>query len=446
VWYTIALEKEDIMAAIDPETVEAIQLRAPRASTEDAAFINAGMKSGKLFPAVDDPGDRENIRLNILSIDLIPSLSDFCENTKYLEPLVIAMKLLVDLAPRETLKSAFRRAYTGTSANCQEEVLLRRDGKHHLVSIACDPAELFELSYIQLFLFCAGDFTHMTNVACRKDLDEDKPIVKEPSALVIYRFATFAFQTGFDSLKIRRLRSQDPTSRQVLSCLRQLESDDENMDEESLRSETQQILNLRKARRDQQHRNDALSEQEPDLTTDLKDQTLEQRCGRAFHNAQKHDSKYLFLRWVFSTSQSRGRYITSFFVKRAILTAFLGDPSSSMPSEDAHMLNTEPTEAQRPLDSTEIPEIGSATAMILADQFSSVPSTYEDTHMLGLDPTENPEIESATTMILADQSYRSRDPQSIDMSPTVGSCYPLGDTMLTVSIRGQKSSFSTPKP
>jgi hypothetical protein len=75
-----------------------------------------------------------------------------------------------------------------------------------------------------------------------------------------------------------------------------------------------------------------------------------------------------------------------------------------------------------------------------------VPSTYEDTHMLGLDPTENPEIESATTMILADQSYRSRDPQSIDMSPTVGSCYPLGDTMLTVSIRGQKSSFSTPKP
>jgi hypothetical protein len=427
VWYSIGSENEAILNLFDPETVEAIQLRAPLASTEDAAFINAGMKSRKFFPAITDREDREKIRLNILSIDLILSLWDFCENTKYLEPLVIAMKLLVDLAPRETLKSAFRRAYT--RANCQDGVLLRRDGKHHLVPVRCDPAKLFDLSYIQLFLFCAGDFTHMANVACRKDSDGVKPIVEEPSALVIYRFATFASATGFDSLKIRRLKSRDPTSLQVLSCLIQLESDDENMDEESLRSETQQILSLRKARRDQQHRNNSLSEQEPDLTTDFMDQTLEQRCGRAFHNAQKLDSKYMFLRWVFSTSQSRGRYITSFFVKRAILTAFLEDPSSLIHSsaepvteEDAYMIDAAQMEAERQLVSMENPGAESATAIILADQFS----------------------QSDEDMVLADQFSQSyKDMSSLPIA-TVSSCYPLR-VLLTASRRGKRAIFSRPK-
>jgi hypothetical protein len=38
----------------------------------------------------------------------------------------------------------------------------------------------------------------MVNVACRKDIDEHKLLIREPSAKVIYRFATLAQSFGFD--------------------------------------------------------------------------------------------------------------------------------------------------------------------------------------------------------------------------------------------------------
>ncbi len=86
------------MELIDSATVEALQLKAPSISTEDAAFVNNGMASRKLFPFITDPAVREKIRLNVLQTEgLILTLWSYSEDTKYLEPLVNAMKILVEV-------------------------------------------------------------------------------------------------------------------------------------------------------------------------------------------------------------------------------------------------------------------------------------------------------------------------------------------------------------
>jgi len=308
------------MELTDSATVEALQLRAPSASTEDAAFINNGMTSRKLWPFITDSAVREKIRLNVLSTQgLIPTLWSYREDTKYLEPCVNAMKLLVDVGPTETLRKAFFRIYT--DKNIKRGSYLQQDDEHKVVKVIDDRADRFQFHYIQLFLYCARHFLRMVNVACRKDVDEHKPIIREPSAKIIYRFAVLARNFGFDSPQIQQLMSSDPTTQVVFDSLVRLESDEDDFDEKSLRDEAHQIVKFRqKQRRKQPH----ATRKKPCLTSDTVDQSLAERCGRAFDKAQKDDKKFLFLRWVSADLDSRGRYITSFYVKRSILLSFLG--------------------------------------------------------------------------------------------------------------------------
>jgi Protein of unknown function (DUF3723) len=79
---------------------------------EDAAFINNGIASRKLFRFITDLAVQEKIRLNVLSTKgLILILWSYSESTKYLEPLVNAIKILVEVGLKETLCWAFYNKY-----------------------------------------------------------------------------------------------------------------------------------------------------------------------------------------------------------------------------------------------------------------------------------------------------------------------------------------------
>lgn len=56
------------MQLMDPTTIEALELRAPQVSTEDALFLSRGMQAEELFPSVRDLATREQIWRNIMSV------------------------------------------------------------------------------------------------------------------------------------------------------------------------------------------------------------------------------------------------------------------------------------------------------------------------------------------------------------------------------------------
>jgi hypothetical protein len=83
------------MGNIDRETVEALELRAPRASTVDAKFLQSRVRGGEVFSAFGDH-ERDKILGRLLKVDgLIPSLFSFPKDIGYLE-------LLADYGKRLT--------------------------------------------------------------------------------------------------------------------------------------------------------------------------------------------------------------------------------------------------------------------------------------------------------------------------------------------------------
>jgi len=341
VWSTIAAGDPNIMQIIDLRTVEALELRAPKASTEDAAAIDSGMESRELFSSISDPATRENIRRRIMEVDhLIPSLRTFCEDTKSLEPCANAMKLLVTLERRETVDRAFRRIYSRPNGAPGKLVVQTQLG---MEEVDIDEDDRFRLSLLQLFLVCMRSFDNMINVACRKDKDEAKPLVTAPNAIVISRFAQLAHQLGFDSDKIRRLKSMDSKADEIYSFLCRLDPEDE-VDEDRLHAETQQHLNLWQSNQNSRMSKITTGKGGPSLTIETKDQKLSERCGRPFWNAHVYDRQFMFLRWIYDKSPVSGRYITSFFVKRSVFIAFFGDfheVAATMHHEEAEASQSE---------------------------------------------------------------------------------------------------------
>jgi hypothetical protein len=100
------------MCKIDPETVELMETRAPKMSTEDREFIIRNFQVGVIFADVPDGSTRIRLLRNVLSIDgMIPSIKTFHEDTIYMEFSLQAIKLLIDSMKsqvRETLRDMWR--------------------------------------------------------------------------------------------------------------------------------------------------------------------------------------------------------------------------------------------------------------------------------------------------------------------------------------------------
>lgn len=99
------------MRLVDRATVEALELRAPSASTLDYETIVCKFRSGKIFSAFEDEERNEIERRIMRCIDhLIPSLHTFFKDVAYLKLLADFLKWLTALSSRDTL-------FTATSNN-----------------------------------------------------------------------------------------------------------------------------------------------------------------------------------------------------------------------------------------------------------------------------------------------------------------------------------------
>ncbi|KAH6721992.1 hypothetical protein BKA61DRAFT_451319, partial [Leptodontidium sp. MPI-SDFR-AT-0119] len=103
VWSGLVRGNRDAMSRIDTATVQALQMRAPRASTTDAKILQSQLRAGEIFSAFDD-SEREDIWSKLSMVEgLIPSLHTFFMDVLYLENCVNCVKRLTTLSARQSL-------------------------------------------------------------------------------------------------------------------------------------------------------------------------------------------------------------------------------------------------------------------------------------------------------------------------------------------------------
>ena len=100
VWSGLVQGNPNAMLKIDKATVEALQMRAPRASTTDAKMLRSQLRAGKIFRAFND-SEREDIWSRLQMIEgLIPSFYTLFRDVQYLEHCVNCVKRLTALYPQ----------------------------------------------------------------------------------------------------------------------------------------------------------------------------------------------------------------------------------------------------------------------------------------------------------------------------------------------------------
>ena len=302
--------------SLDAATVRELELRAPGISEDDATFVRTQMECRALFRSISDIIERQKLLDNILSITRrIPSLATFCEDTKYLEPCASAMKRLLEPKFKGTIYQAMRNIFSSTG--CQPRTFLRQDSDHQLHPVQGLETDRFKFSYRQLWVYAFRLFPELVNVAPRKEPDQPKPVVKEPSALAWHRFAELAWKMGFNSKQIQLLVSDNALEKEIRQFL--LRVSPNTSSEETIQ---RQLKDIYQSLESNQREPSRLLD--PVLTTDDCNQDLQHRCGRPFENSQELAKESIYLRSLYEINESRGKYITSFFVKRDTFQAFLG--------------------------------------------------------------------------------------------------------------------------
>lgn len=97
------------MRLIDEITIKLLELRALSNSNENARTISARVSDKSIFDVIINSLVRKSLLINILKQQqLISSLRIFCENIKYLESCVNAIKRLLESSLKSTIRSIMR--------------------------------------------------------------------------------------------------------------------------------------------------------------------------------------------------------------------------------------------------------------------------------------------------------------------------------------------------
>jgi hypothetical protein len=294
------------MMATDPSSIESIQSRAPAFSKSDFEFIDEGMRSGELFPAVADPMTRANIASGLLSTEMpIQSLWTLLCDIRYLKNPARILKALLPYPKEGKIKNSlyerFRISFMESSNNefeVQESTLSYK--------ILSGNLDRFDAVYQQLWL-----------CACR--------IWKYSNPFGLIQLATLADRLGFSTAQIKRELAKDPGRliiekelREALCILRPGEkfSFDPNQATSLIRLFNEEI--------DKTLGSSPIPIY-PFITVAGPGELLSRRCGNSSKDTE--DLGHLFLNKIHAPLQDyqrAGDEISSFYVKRSRHIAFFG--------------------------------------------------------------------------------------------------------------------------
>ena len=274
------------MQKIDHHTVEALELRAPGASTFDAEGIQSKLAVGKIFGAFNDH-DRMQIFRRLCQYDsLIPSLNTFFRNLPYWEACVESLRHLTTVSRRDTVLTAFERQFT--AVNQQDgQVVVQVDESSFTVTPGSHDDQI-ELGYRHIVASAMRHFVEIPREPVKKGVTV-RPRLKADQA-VLRRFAGLAIRLGFESPEIHELLGNG----------------------DDLESPVR------------------FASTKPPLVTSGPGEMLQRRCGLPVLDTFQEDREFLFLPYLHDDQVDHGEGITSFFVLKAIYLAFMGPPEAKI--------------------------------------------------------------------------------------------------------------------
>ena len=275
------------MGKIDQTTVNALELKAPRASTADAEFLRIRVRGGEVFSAFDDC-ERDDIWSRLECVEgLIPSLATFFKDIGYLERLANCVKRLT--GDNVQISHAFKQLFSPVD---QQDGRVRITDGQAKIQVAENAfvygqgtrGDQVDLGYRQIIAYAMRHFADMP----KEPVKEDR--VMQPAAMadraVLRRFADLADQLGFTSPRIKHLQ-QYPAA----------------LAEQAPPSE------------------------HPPLITSGSGVGIAHRCGTPLRPKFNEDRKFWFINHLHDEREQQGKGITNFFVRKQVYLAFFGWPT-----------------------------------------------------------------------------------------------------------------------
>jgi Protein of unknown function (DUF3723) len=409
VWGSI-LDNAELFPLVDPTTVSLLQTRFPKYSSQDSALIKQLMDNRELFPAITEESIRTRILNRLLSLNcMIPSLYTFFEDTIYIEACAQVLRGLLPKKYKGSMRVAIMRRYKGIG---QEEgkakVQTSENIRDEFVESSASELQCIKSGYYQLWLFAMRHWPELTGILPRKDPGAPKPKIGGSGEKWWPRLGLLAYQLGFDSPEITRLRVQSPDWIIVDSFLHQARPRDiYRLDGEAHTRIVQGICNLIEPIELKE-----LHHSLPKLTSDANEAPPEQRCGKPFNSSHQRDAKHLFLDNICQDQpSSSGDYVSSFAVRKQLFLAFFGHrtPVFSVPAQSKNRQEAE--EGQ----SLEVPETENS------NNITSTKATRGDSGVASGDPQQSSASEQDSQIGIDnnDTSTGSSNPQQSEATQNI---------------------------
>lgn len=313
------------MLKIDPHTVEKLQGLAPSVSVKDAKVVKGLVVSGQVFSDFTS-SERKGIwkRLKRRK-DIIPSLHTFFQDMWYLEACANCMKRLVNPCQRyPSVKSAFLGVFKLEPNNGHCLIQTSETNFRHQRGSQTNRAEL---GYRQLWLYAMRHYPQIPREQSSDDLVA-KPGHEKADEMVLHDMAVLAQRLGFDSPHIQNLIRESPDRQMARDILLKARKPDRyQYPEDIFESLVTRICDCFSKAVSLDHP----TSPEPAMAREVK----LKRYGLPHRNAQRQDSRLLFLDELHANNVPLDTKVTTLFVRRCFYFAFFGQLPEGLPLSPA---------------------------------------------------------------------------------------------------------------
>lgn len=309
------------MQKVDQAAVRALELKAPKFSIRDAQAIEGQIRSGQILSAFTAE-ERHTIWGLLRSFDgLVPSLSTFSEDVKYLLACADCMRQLVAAPPDKTIYKALDDVFHYEDPPTGKIILQETES-----SFATRPGtanDCFELGYRQLWLYAMRHYPELPKRPKKNKTLLAKPGNAAADEVVLREFAILAKRLRFRCPRIDELIGRSP-DREIarVALLKARRSDRYAYDDTVFEECVDEIVRWFSRARPltSEKTSPSLVSEDPNASGN--------RCG--FPNQECHDAdrNSLFLTDLHRVEEPRAPGITSFFVRRSVYFAFFGRSES----------------------------------------------------------------------------------------------------------------------
>lgn len=343
--WSFILQDPHLYGLLDPRTVSLLETLSPEAS-HDASLIIRLMDIKDIFPGIENPFTREEIKQRILQVKgRILSFYTFFDDWKYMEALVKSVRPLLPLS-QNSLRDEFYSHFVGKRHSSTGIKI--QTGEHRYRTCRHDSlVQQKFLAYLMMFLAAMRDFPILSQIAPRKSKGEKKPSIEGSPEERQSSLAQLAVEVGFKSDEIERLLAADPDIAAARSFLRRSRP----LDRYAVDEKYAIALSSRIGKELKKLATPISSNSPPEFSCQLDRIPKEFRCGIPDNRSYKNDREHLYIDVIYNNNPIQRSNLTSLAFQRDIFVSYFGIitvPGPSQHSDSANGGSEGPEEAYSP--------------------------------------------------------------------------------------------------